>query len=191
MEELHGCYPKVIPAIKSAADRDALWRGLADGTLGTVGTDHCAWTKDEKLGPSGQQFGNIWEALPGMIGMEYLLPVMMTHGVRAGRIQIEDIARVCCENPARRFGLYPRKGVLAVGSDADYVVVDPRKRATVTPEYHRGWITDWSIYEGWEFHGLPELTVIRGEPIVHDEEIVGRTGRGEYVGGSEVSPALM
>jgi dihydroorotase-like cyclic amidohydrolase len=191
MEERHGCYPKVIPAIKSAADRAALWRGLADGTLGTVGTDHCNYTKEEKLGPGGRQFNNIWDALPGMPGLEYLLPVMMTHGVRAGRLRIEDVARVCSENPARRFGLYPRKGVLAVGSDADYVVVDPRKRAKVTPEYHQGWITDWSIYDGWEFEGMPVVTVIRGEPVLVGGEIVGNPGYGTYVGASAMRPALV
>src|SRR3984893_4521893 len=74
MEERHGCLPKVIPSIKSERDRQALWRGLIDGTLTTVGTDHCAYTKEEKLGPSGQQFGNIWGSLPGMPGMEDRLP---------------------------------------------------------------------------------------------------------------------
>ena len=182
LEERHGCYPKVIPSIKSAADREALWRGLADGTLTTLGTDHCAWTKEEKEGPEARQFGNIWGALPGMTGMEYLLPAVMTFGVRRGILTIEQVARICSENPARRFGLYPRKGVLQVGSDADLVIVDPEKRATVTPEYHRGWITDWSIYDGWEFQGMPETTVVRGEPVVEAGEIVGQPGHGTYVG---------
>lgn len=189
MEDRHGCLPKVIPSIKSAADREALWRGLVDGTLTTVGTDHCPWTREEKLGPSGKVFGNIWEALPGMPCMEYLLPAMLTFGVRPGRLGIEDVARILSENAARRFGLYPRKGVLAVGSDADFVVVDPGKRAVVTPEYHRGWITDWSIYDGWEFVGMPETTVIRGELVVERGEIVGSPGHGTYVGAASVAHA--
>lgn len=182
MEERHGCLPKVIPSIKSAADRDALWRGLADGTLTTLGTDHCPWTREEKLGPSGEQFNNIWDALPGMPCVEYLLPAMLTFGVRQGRLGIEDVARIMSENPARRFGLYPRKGVLQVGSDADYVVLDLDRRVRVTPEYHRGWITDWSIYDGWEFHGMPETTVVRGSVVVDRGEIVGSPGYGRYVG---------
>lgn len=182
MEDRHGCYPKVIPSIKSAADRQALWRGLADGTLTTVGTDHCTWTKDEKLGPSGKQFGNIWESLPGMTGIECLLPALMTFGVRAGRLGIEDIARVCSENPARRFGLYPRKGVLQDGADADLVVVDPEARATVDADYYEGWIRDWSIYEGWQFQGMPQCTVVRGKVVAHRGEIVGSPGHGTYVG---------
>lgn len=182
MEERHGSYLKVIPAIKGAVDRAALWRGLADGTLTTVGTDHCAWTKEEKEGHTSRQFGNIWNALPGMTGMEYLLPVLMTFGVRAGRIEVEALARICSENPARQFGLYPRKGAIQPGSDADLVVVDPDASATVTPEYHRGGVTDWSIYDGWTFHGMPETTVVRGELVVERGEIVAAPGHGRYVG---------
>jgi len=187
MESRHGCLPKVIPSIKSERDRQALWRGLADGTLTTLGTDHCAWTKEEKLGPTGAQFGNIWGALPGMPGMEYLLPALMTFGVRPGLLSVEDVARICSANPARRFGLYPRKGVLAVGSDADLVIVDPEARATVDENYHKGWITDWSIYEGWEFQGVPQTTVVRGEVVVDRGAIVGSPGSGKYVGAAALA----
>jgi dihydroorotase-like cyclic amidohydrolase len=187
MEERHGCYPKVIPAIKSERDRAALWRGLADGTLTTLGTDHCAWTKEEKLGPTGRQFANIWGALPGMPGMEYLLPAVMTFGVRPGVLSMEDVARICSTNPARRFGLYPRKGVIAVGSDADLVVVDPHKRAVVDEGYHEGWIKDWSIYEGWKFEGMAETTIVRGDVVVDHGMVVGSPGHGSYVGGPAVA----
>src|SRR6202043_2456905 len=124
--------------------------------------DHVTWTRDEKVGPGGAQFGNIWDALPGMPGMEYLLPAVMTFGVRPGLLSMEDVARICSSNPARRFGLYPRKGVLAVGSDADLVIGDPDKRVAVNEDYQRG-LTDWSIYEGWELHGMPETRFVRGE----------------------------
>lgn len=180
MEERHGCHPKVIPAIKSAADQDALWRGLMDGTLTTVGTDHCAWTKDEKELGTGQQFANIWTALPGMTGMECLLPVLMTFGVRRRVLSIEDVARICSENPARRFGLYPHKGVLQVGSDADYVIIDPEKEALVDDDYYRGSVRDWSIYHGWRFRGMPETTVVRGEVVVERGEVKAQPGGGRY-----------
>ena len=186
MEERHGCYPKVIPSIKSARDRDALWQGLVDGTLTSVGTDHCAWTKEEKLGPSGKQFGNIWESLPGMTGMECLLPALLTLGVRPGLLSMEDLARVSSENTARAFGLYPRKGALQVGSDADLVVVDPNARATVEESYYEGWVRDWSIYDGWEWVGMPETTVVRGEVVAHRGEITRRAGHGEYVGAADL-----
>lgn len=181
MEAQHGSYPKVIPAIKSAEDRAALWHGLATGVLTTVGTDHCAWTKAEKEGHTGKQFGNVWNALAGMTGMEYLLPVMMTFGVRPGHVTIEQVAQLCAENPARRFGLYPKKGVIQPGSDADFVILDPERSVRVNPAYHRGSVTDWSIYDGWTFHGMPETTVIRGKIIVHRGEIVGEPGFGRYV----------
>jgi dihydropyrimidinase/dihydroorotase len=162
MEERVGCWGKVIPSIKSATDREALWRGLADGTLTTLGTDHCPWTKAEKEGPGGRQFGNIWGAIPGMTGMECLLPVIWTYGVRPGRLAPEDVARITAENPARRFGLYPRKGAIQAGSDADLVVLDPDRRVTVDDSYYLGSVTDWSSYHGFEFHGMPETTIVRG-----------------------------
>lgn len=182
MEERHGCYPKVIPAIKSAADRTALWQGLADGTLTTLGTDHCAWTKAEKEGPEARQFGNIWGSLPGMTGLECLLPVILTFGVHRGLLSLEQVARICSENPARLFGLYPRKGVLQVGSDADFVVVDPTKESVVDDDYYRGSVRDWSIYHGWRFRGAAETTVIRGELVVDRGKIVGSPGFGRYAG---------
>ena len=100
--------------------------------------------------------------------------------MRTGRLSIEQLARICSENPARQFGLYPRKGVLQVGSDADFVIVDLDQRAAVTDGYYEGWIKDWSIYHGWEFHGMPETTVVRGEVVVDRGEVVGRPGYGRY-----------
>jgi dihydropyrimidinase len=126
-----------------------------------------------------------------MTGMEVLLPALMTFGVQRGRLGVEDIARLCSENPARRFGLYPRKGVLSLGSDADYVVVDPLARITVTDDYYRGWISDWSIYHGWEFQGLPVSTVLRGDVVVQDGEMVGNPGYGTYVGAATLKSALL
>ena len=161
--------------------------GLADGTLATLGSDHVSFTRLQKEGSEGRQFGNIWSSMRGMAGMECLLPVMMTLGVRTGRLGMEHVARICSENVARRFGLYPRKGVLQVGSDADLVIVDPSKRATVDDQYFRGGVTDWSIYHGFEFYGMPETTVIRGELVVHETSIVGKPGYGTYVGSTSTA----
>ena len=85
--------------------------------------------------------------------MECLLPALLTFGVRTGRLSIEQVAAICSENPARRFGLYPRKGVLQAGSDADFVIVDLDKRALVDDDYYEGWIRDWKR--------LPRLGVLR------------------------------
>lgn len=180
MEREVGSYPKVIPPIRSAADRAALWRGLVDGTLETLGTDHVAWTKMQKEGRGGQ-FDNIWEALPGLSGLECLLPVVVTLGVQRRLLSMPDVARICSENPARRFGLYPRKGVLEVGSDADFLVVDTETWITIDDNYYQGLVSDWSIYHGWRVCGVPRMTVSRGDLMVENGEIVGDPGHGRCV----------
>ena len=104
----------------------------------------------------------------------------MTYGVEAGRISIEDMTRVCSTNNAKVFGLYPRKGTLQVGSDADLVLVDPEREATISPEFYHG-LNDWSIYYGWKVRGLPRMTLVRGQVMLDDFEVVGQAGSGQYL----------
>jgi dihydropyrimidinase len=119
--------------------------------------------------------------MPGISGgTEHWLPAMLTYGVAAGRISMSDLVRVTATENARTFGLYPRKGVLEPGSDADVVVVDPDREVVVEPSsfYRSRAATGWSIYEGWTFKGLPERTLLRGRVVVEDGEVVTEpTGR--------------
>ena len=147
-----------------------------------MATDHCGYSLKAKEGVDGKgKFGNIWGATPGACGgMEHLLPVMMTFGVNAGRISVEDMVRIGSTNTARLFGLYPKKGALAPGSDADIVIVDPSKTATVDDAFYHC-RAEFDIYQGWEFKGLARTTIIRGEVMMEDYETTGKPGHGKFI----------
>ena len=182
MEAEVGSYAKVNNAIKSREDAERLWRATVTGGITNTGTDHVCWNRTDKENGGGK-FANIWESLPGISGgTEHWLPVMLTYGVGAGRITLSDLVRLTSTANARTFGLYPKKGLIAPGSDADIVVVDPEKDLVVEPStfYRSEAASSWSIYEGWVFRGLPILTLVRGTIVAQDMEIVG-PARGQYV----------
>jgi dihydropyrimidinase len=182
MDEL-GCWGKVIAPLRYRKDSDRLWRGIHDGGITNLGNDHCGYTretKEEGAGGKGK-YGNLWDSTPGLCGgLERLLPVMMTFGVNAGRISIEDMVRVCSTNTAKLFGLYPRKGVLTPGSDADIVIVDPGKTVTVDDSFYHCQ-SEFDIYKGWQFKGLARTTVIRGEVMMENYETTGKRGYGRFI----------
>jgi len=173
---LHGPYLKVNPALKNVDDVAALWAGLAKGTIDIVTTDHAPGTKEEKeIG-----WNDIWAAQTGIPGVETLLPLMFTEGVAKGRLSIERLVDVLCTKPARIFGLYPQKGVIREGSDADLVIIDTEKVRTIKAEklhYKVG----WTPYEGFEVKGVPTMTISRGEVIVEERHIAAKPGRGQYL----------
>ena len=169
-----GAKGKVQPAIKFACDRDALWRGIRDGTITQIGTDSLMYTQDE-IG------GNFWDKRVGLgPGLGTTLPAVITSGLNRGRIDLEQMARVMAENVARQYDLYPTKGVLQAGSDADIVVFDPTSRrpasATDLPS-----ASGYTIFEGEELAGWPELVYLRGEAAVRGGALVNPLPRGRYV----------
>ena len=142
--------------------QEALWQALARGDVDVVGSDHVvAWPPADREAMYRQ---SIWDCRTGFSRVETFLPVMLTHGVHEGRISLERLVQVCCENPARIYGLFPRKGTVAVGSDADLVVVDLSREVTVGPE-HLNTRAGWSIMEGKTYHGWPVLTLLGGRVI--------------------------
>lgn len=180
-EETIGSWGKINPSLKSDSDRQRLWRGLRDGSVTNVGTDHLNWFKSDKE-VHGEKYQAVWENLAGFPnGMEGMLPVLMTAGVHENRITIEELVRVTSTNTAQVFGLYPRKGVLAPGSDADIVIVDPDKQALVDENFYHGQVRDWSLYWGWKMRGLATLTVLRGQVMMEGGETVGPSGHGRFV----------
>lgn len=175
------------PPVKTDEDREALWRGLADGTLSIVGADHCAFTIEQKT-----RHDSAFDAPNGLPGIETRLPLVFSEGVSKGRIDECRFAAVTSTNAAKINGIYPKKGTIAVGSDADMVLIDPdRERVITHDELHQG--SDWTPYEGHTLTGAPVMTILRGYPVVADGQFSppptsGQFLRGEAGGYSKVRP---
>jgi dihydropyrimidinase/dihydroorotase len=182
METEIGCWGKVNPPLRARPDIDRLWQAFHDGGVTCLGSDHGTGGRTRATKErGGGKHGNIWAARSGNRGgLEHLLPVMMTCGVRAGRISIQDLARVGAENTARVFGLYPRKGVLWPGADADIVIVDPDRVARVDDAFYHC-LCEVSVYDGWTFTGMATTTIVRGRVMMEDGETVGAPGWGRYL----------
>lgn len=170
-----------MPPLREQADVDALWEGLADGSIDTLASDHAPWLLKDKIDPAL----DVLSSRKGVADLETFLPLLYSEGVRRGRLGIERFVEVTATNPARLFGLYPRKGVIAVGSDADLVVLDPGLRRTIdggTQESN----ADYSVYEGREVHGWPRYTVSRGTVVLEDGVVTATPGRGRWLNAKRV-----
>ncbi|MEW6592848.1 MAG: dihydroorotase family protein [Candidatus Hadarchaeota archaeon] len=168
-----GPYLKVNPSLKGAKEREHLWKALASGVIDIVVTDHAPGTREEKeVG-----WKDIWRAQTGVPGLETLLPILLGKGVAEGRLKLERMVDAASTRPAKIFGLYPRKGVIAKGSDADLVVVDARKSAKINAK-HLHYKVGWTPYEGMKVTGTIAATVSRGELIFDGEQVTGKKGRG-------------
>ncbi|MEM4782684.1 MAG: amidohydrolase family protein [Halalkalicoccus sp.] len=165
---------KVNPPVRSAKDQATLWERLADGTLSCIGTDHCANVREEKLGAT------IRESKLGFPSSATMLPLILSEGVNEGRLSLERAVEVTSTNTAKAWNLYPKKGTIRVGSDADLVVVDLEETKTVTPELLQS-VADYSIYEGREMTGWPTQTIAGGELAYADGEVLAQPGSGSHV----------
>jgi len=161
------------PPLRERRDVEALWAGLRQGTIHTVCTDHAPWSLAAKLDPAL----TVANPRPGVENLQTMRPMLYSEGVRTGRISLERFVAVTATNPARLFGLYPRKGTIAVGGDADLVVFDPHLTRTVDRTMLKS-NADYSVYEGWPVTGWPVVTVRRGEVVFRDDAIVGTAGSG-------------
>ena len=164
------------PPLRERSDLDALWDGIARGTVHVVATDHVAYTREQKLDPAQ----NVAQHRAGMSNLQVMLPMLYSDGVVDGRISLERFVEVTSSNPARLFGLHPRKGTIAAGSDADLVLWDPNETRTIRNEdMFSG--SGYSIHAGREVTGWPQLTIRRGEVVYRDGEVSGAAGSGELV----------
>jgi dihydropyrimidinase len=179
------------PPMRTSKDNARLWEGLKDGTLQTIGTDHCPFFFDgtkpiqyegRKIAIPGKELGkNDFTKIPnGLPGVQDRLPILWTYGVRAGHISANQFVALTATTPAKIFGLYPRKGALLPGSDADIVVWDPEKKVKygVAQSHQR---TDYNLYEDWELVGYPDKVFLRGELIVDGSEWKGKSGQGQFL----------
>ncbi len=167
-----GAYAKIGPPIRTGEDNAMLWRGLADGALSVVASDHAPKSKDPKGDFLAQGFGSPQ--------IETLLPITWDEGVNGGRLSPVRLAQVLSENPARIFGLYPRKGALLPGSDADIVVFDPNRPVTLTDENQHTNV-GYTLYAGRTVLGWPEMSFQRGHPVLWEGEVVAAAGCGKFL----------
>jgi D-hydantoinase len=164
---------KVNPPLRERGDVEGLWGGLAAGDVDFIGSDHCPF----KLSVKGE---GVWTARPGLPGVATTLPVLLTEGVAKGRLTLEQLCRVGSLNAAKTFGLYPQKGVVAPGADADLVVVDPERKVKVTAKILNS-NADYTPYEGFESQGWPVMTVVGGEVVQEEGESLPVSRRGRYL----------
>jgi len=167
---------KVTPPIRSKSDLQSMWSALRNGIVDTIGTDHVANRLELKMGK-----GDIWTALSGFPGIATMLPVLLSQGVNEDRIGIERVAEVTSYNTARIFGIYPKKGTIEPGSDADLTIVDLDLEKTVTPDLLQSY-SDYTIYDGWKLRGWPVMTIVRGKIIMEDGQVANEAlGHGEFI----------
>ena len=179
------------PPLRTPADHIRLWQGLADGTLQTIGTDHCPFFFDgskpivyenQSVAIPGKELGkDDFTKIPnGLPAVGDRLPVLWTYAVRSGRLSPNQFVALTSTNPAKIFGIYPQKGSLNPGSDADIVIWDPNRRIRygIEHSHHR---TDYNLFENWELEGYPEKVFLRGALLVDGENWFGKAGTGKYL----------
>jgi dihydropyrimidinase len=164
------------PPLREAADVEALWKGLADGSVHALGSDTVAWSREQKMDPSL----DIEDLRPGVPGLQEMHPVLFSEGVVKGRLSPQRFVELISANPAKLFGLYPRKGTIAVGSDADMAVWDPRETRKIELEdmFSRA---GFSLFEGWEVTGWPLVTIRRGEIVYEHGRVAAEPGSGQVL----------
>jgi len=167
---------KVVPPLRSKSDLQSMWYGLRNGIIDTVGTDHVANTLSLKQGK-----GDLWTALSGFPGMGTMLPVLLSEGVNKDRITLERLVEVTSYSTARIFDMYPSKGTIMNGSDADLTIIDLEMQKTVTPDLLLS-SSDYTIYDGWKLTGWPVTTIVRGMIVMNDGSVDENTlGHGKLI----------
>ena len=170
-----GPFAKIIPPLRSEEDRQAMWRGLADGTIDYICSDHAPHPKSNKMAG----WKNIWDSGNGNPGTETLLPTMLDR-VNKGDLSLQRLAYHLSARPAQVFNMYPKKGSLMVGTDADITVVDMDAEWTIEAEKMYSKSRETSMFDGWNVKGKPVLTVVRGEVVAEDGVVVGEEGYGRF-----------
>ena len=164
------------PPFRDKKNQDDLWNGLRAGSLQVVATDHCAFTTKQK------EFGrDDFTKIPnGTGGLEDRMPVLWTYGVGTGRLTPNEFVAATSTNIARILNLYPRKGAILPGADADLVVWDPKASKTIAAANQQS-VIDYNVFEGVKVTGLPRYTISRGSVVYEDGRVLANNGRGRFV----------
>lgn len=200
-----GVFGKFLPPIRDQENRERLWEGMRNGVIQCLGTDESTVsrrykeTRAERVALADRERGavsayapaarapgeahTVWTVSPASSAVETYVPALMTYGVLAGRISIERLVKMACENNAKAFALYPRKGTLQIGADADITVIDPRKRKTVRPLPLPQDPAEetFNFLQGRELAGWPILTMVRGRAVFRDDAVTGTAGYGRLI----------
>ena len=175
--EFEGAKYVMSPPLRDRSTQNQLWRGLASNDLQVIATDHCPFCMKEQKELGRSDFSKIPNGAPGI---ETRMSLVYDGGVRTGRISLNRFVELTSTSPARIFGLFPRKGTIAPGSDADIVVFDPGKTVTLSARTHHMKV-DYNPYEGRQVTGVPETVLSRGRVIIEDGRFVGRAGAGSFL----------
>jgi len=170
-----GVKSKMNPPLRTKRDKSALWSALLRGTIDITVSDHAPCPIEKK--EAGTY--DIREAWAGVDGTQMILRVLLSEGINSGRLPYSTLLHVASRNPARIFGLYPKKGVLRIGSDADLVIINPTKKEKINPEMMFS-KCGWTLYDGLEMTGAPEMTFVRGEMVFKENRTTIRPSHGEF-----------
>ena len=172
-----GIFAKCNPPLRPEEQRKKMWEMVIAGKIDTIGSDHSTHTLDEKE----KGADNIFLASSGMPGLQERLPLLFTK-VKEGKLELNRMVALLCENPAKIFRLYPKKGTIEIGADADFVIIDPDKKYRISKETMFSKLKDVAkVYAGWEVYGKPEQTIVRGKVVFENDEITAEPGYGKIV----------
>jgi allantoinase len=161
--------------IRSEKQSKALWQAIDEKIINVIASDHATHTFEEKM--AGNE--NIWEAPPGIPAIESMLPLLLNR-INEGKLSVEQMVELTALNPAKFIGLYPKKGVLKIGSDADFVVVDLEREALIKGKDYQS-KAKWTPFEDWKIKGVPIMTFLRGEKIYEEGRVCASPGYGQYL----------
>ena len=177
LPEFEGAKFVMSPPLRDRANQPVLWNGLRQGLINTVGTDHAPFDFADQKSMGADDFTKIPNGIPAL---EDRVNLLYTYGVKAGRLDLHTFVKIASTNAAKIFNLFPRKGTIQPGSDADLVIYDPNYRGQLSAATHLMNI-DYNAFEGWPIEGRPSLVTVRGEVAVRDGKFVGTVGRGQFL----------
>ncbi len=165
------------PPLRERQHQECLWQAIRTGVVDTIGTDHCPFYFHGQKDLGRQDFTRIPNGGPGI---ETRMSLLYTSGVATERLTLNQFVELTSTQPAKLFGLYPQKGTISPGSDADLTIIDPSAETIISAMTHSSHV-DYSLYEGMRVKGMPEYVLLRGEVIVHAGKFIGTPGSGRFL----------
>jgi dihydropyrimidinase len=166
----------ISPPLREKKDQTALWDGISQGSIETIATDHCPFQWEQKLNGK-DDFSKIPNGAPGI---ENRMELMFSEGVHTGKISLNKYVEITSTNSAKIFGMFPRKGIISIGSDADIIIFDPNEEHTISVKSHHMNV-DYSAYEGWKVKGKCKQTILRGKLVIDNGKVKAEKGYGQFI----------